>query len=92
MPLHDTSSRGTARPAVPGPTHRMVHAMRLRARAVTAGGDRGAQAAEYAMVGGVGATVCGSVVVYINNSSDGLVGGVISSLLDSATGWIGSLF
>ena len=63
-----------------------------RARAVIADGDRGAQAAEYAMVGGVGAAVCGGVAVYINNDNQGVVGGVIETLIDAASGWIGTLF
>ena len=73
-------------------TTTMTQAVCTRARAVLQDGDRGAQAAEYAMVGGVGAAVCGGVVIYINNSSDGLVGGVINTLLDAATGWLGGLF
>ena len=73
-------------------TTTMTQAVSTRARAVLEDGDRGAQAAEYAMVGGVGAAVCGGVVIYINNSSDGLVGGVINTLLDAATGWLGGLF
>lgn len=56
-------------------------------------GERGAQAAEYAMLGGVAAAGCGTMVVVLNSQQDTL-GGLVSEWLgrvfDFASSWLGS--
>lgn len=56
-------------------------------------GERGAQAAEYAMLGGVAAAGCGTMVVVLQQQQDTLgdqIGDWIGQIFDFASGFLGS--
>lgn len=56
-------------------------------------GERGAQAAEYAMLGGVAAAGCGTMVVVLQEQQDSLgdqIGDWIGQIFEFASGFLGS--
>lgn len=60
-----------------------------RADALRHDGERGAQAAEYAMLGGVSAAACGGLVAILKRTGifENLVETVIGTLADVVKGW-----
>lgn len=63
---------------------------RLRARLVAVSDDeRGSQAAEYAMVGGVGAAACAGLVTILKNGDilERLVKALVGALVTFLKGW-----
>jgi hypothetical protein len=73
-------------------THWVHEAAARRARTLRDDGERGAQAAEYAMLGGVSAAACGCLIV-VMNASEGRLGGFVDTVLGVISrlvrGWIG---
>ena len=67
---------------------RLLDAAERRATALRDDGERGAQAAEYAMLGGVSAAACGTLVVVLNN--EGRLGGFVDTILSWLGGVVGS--
>jgi hypothetical protein len=71
---------------------RLEDAATRRARALRDDGERGAQAAEYAMLGGVSAAACGCLIVVLNQS-EGRLGGFLDTVLGVigrlVRGWLG---
>jgi Flp pilus assembly pilin Flp len=63
---------------------RLSNAMGRRQAAWRADGERGAQAAEYAMLGGVAAAGCGTMVVVLNNQQD--------TIGEQVGDWVGKIF
>lgn len=53
------------------------------------GGERGAQAAEYAMLGGVSAAACGALVALLKNDDflRRILEAIVSGLLKTMKGW-----
>ena len=68
---------------------RLADAAVRRAQALRDDGERGAQAAEYAMLGGVSAAACGTLVIVFNNS-EGRLGGLVDTILSWLGGVVGS--
>lgn len=52
--------------------------------------ETGAQAAEYAMLGGVSAAACGGLIIVFNTSD--LLGSLVGSIVDTLAGVVGSWF
>lgn len=69
---------------------RLADAAERRVRALRDDGERGAQAVEYAMLGGVSAAACGTLVVVLKdeNRLGGLVETILGWLGDLVTGWL----
>lgn len=64
-----------------------------RRRRALGDGDRGAQAAEYAMLGGVAAAGCGTMVVVLQEQQDTIgdqIGDWIGRIFEFASGFLGS--
>ena len=51
--------------------------------------ERGSQTAEYAMLGGVGAAACGTLIALVKNKAllGGLVEAVFGGLIRAVSGW-----
>lgn len=66
-----------------------VEAARKRMQALRLDDELGAQAAEYAMLGGVSAAACGGLVAILSNTAilEKLVKAVVSALVDSVGQW-----
>lgn len=60
-----------------------------RAAQLQADSERGAQAAEYAMLGGVSAAACGGLVAILSRTDilERLVSTVVGTLVDVVQGW-----
>lgn len=52
--------------------------------------ETGAQAAEYAMLGGVSAAACGGLIVVFNTSD--VLGSFVGTIVDTLAGVVGSWF
>ena len=68
---------------------RVALAAERRARQLRDDGEKGAQAAEYAMLGGVGAAACGTVVIVIESQGQGWIGDLLGQAFDFAQGFFG---
>lgn len=79
--------------AVDGAAGRLSEHLAARQRALRDDGERGAQAAEYAMLGGVAAAGCGTMVVVLQEQQDELgsqIGEWISRIFSFAGQFLGS--
>lgn len=88
--LTDTSARLAARGHVMGTEAREWLAGAAQRRLDRLRDETGAQAAEYAMLGGVSAAACGALV-YLLKETDAL-DAVVSTVVDTLTKTIGSWF
>lgn len=68
---------------------RIALAAERRARQLRDDGEKGAQAAEYAMLGGVGAAACGTVVIVIESQGQGWIGELLGAAFTFAQGLFG---
>ena len=68
---------------------RVALAAERRARQLRDDGERGAQAAEYAMLGGVGAAACGTIVIVIESQGQGWIGELLGAAFNFAQGLFG---
>ena len=66
-----------------------AHALRERAETLRADGERGAQAAEYAMLGGVSAAACGGLIAILSRTEilEKLVNAVVGALVNVVGRW-----
>lgn len=79
--------------AVDDAAGRLSEHLAARQRALRDDGERGAQAAEYAMLGGVAAAGCGTMVVILQEQQDSLgeqVGEWIGRIFEFAGSFLGS--
>lgn len=71
---------------------RLSHGMARRRGRLVAEDERGAQAAEYAMLGGVAAAGCGTMIVVLQDQQDTIgeqVGGWIQRIFEFAGNFLG---
>ena len=67
----------------------IVDAARVRAELLRSESEQGAQAAEYAMLGGVSAAACGGLIALLNNTDilQRIFSAVVNALLKKIGGW-----
>ena len=67
----------------------VLDAARARAEHLRSESEEGAQAAEYAMLGGVSAAACGGLIALLNNTDilQRIFSGVVNALLKKIGGW-----
>lgn len=69
---------------------RLAEGAQRRTRRLRDDGEAGAQAAEYAMLGGVSAAACGALVLIFKKSStlESVVNAVVKTLTKTITSWL----
>ncbi|CAN5882622.1 MAG: hypothetical protein H0V93_00010 [Euzebyales bacterium] len=77
--------------AVHGAQERLAAGLESRARALRDDGERGSQAAEYAMVGGVGAAACGTIAWVLKEHPE-LLQKLLETVFGTVSSWFKSLF
>lgn len=91
MRTMSTSLAVHGRRALSDVQQRTVEALERRAEPLRAYPERGAQAAEYAMVGGIGAAACGGVAYLLKEHPD-LLEGLLTTTLDTVGSWFSNIF
>jgi hypothetical protein len=77
--------------AVDGAQQRLIAALESRAHTLRDDGERGSQAAEYAMVGGVGAAACGTIAWVLKEHPE-LLQKLLETVFGTVSSWFKSLF
>ena len=75
--------------AVDTATRRVTDGLAQRARALRDDGEDGSQVVEYALIAGVGAAICGALIVVFTKTKllERLVRAVITTLVKVVGGW-----